>query len=46
MSQSIEVARMVFAIALNTVGLAAVLAAAWFMPTVLDIIVSSGGMSG
>lgn len=44
--QGLAAARLFFAVALNAVGLAVLLAAAWFMPQVLDLIVRVAGPVG
>ena len=40
--QGFAAARMLFSIVLNAVGLVGLIAAAWFMPHVLQLIVSAG----
>ena len=44
--QGIAAAKLLAAVALNAVGLAALLAAAWFMPQVLELFVAAGGIRG
>ncbi len=44
--QGLAAARLFFAVALNAVGLAALLAAAWLMPQVLELFVKLAAPAG
>lgn len=44
--QGIAATKLVFAVVLNTVGLAALLTAAWFIPQVLSLFVGGAGPQG
>lgn len=45
-AQGIAAAKLLLAVALNTVGLAALLVAAWFMPRMLEVLVGIAAAGG